>query len=223
MPAPQQRELSDQFARIGKALGNGRRLELVELLAQGERSVEALADTAGLTVANASQHLQHLRQAGLVTSRKEGQHVYYHIADERVVELLQLIRELTEARDNEVARLVQAFLGEEVPLEPITPDELLERARQGAVTVVDVRPETEYTAGHIAGAINIPLDELEQRLPELDTGQPVVAYCRGPYCLMGYEAVSRLRRHGIEALRLREGYPQWRGQGHPIESLDGSE
>ena len=216
MSVTEQRALSDQFARIGKALGNGRRLELLEVLAQGERSVESLAGTTGLSVANTSQHLQHLRQAGLIIGRKAGQHVYYTLADDRVMTLLGTIRELAEDHNSEVARLVNAFLDGDAPLEPMEPDLLLEQARQGLITVVDVRPPEEYRAGHIDGAINIPLAELQDRLPELNDGRPVVAYCRGPYCLMGHEAVRRLRQGGVDALRLREGYPEWRQQGRPV-------
>ena len=173
-------ELSDQFARIGKALGNGRRLELLELLSQGERSVEALAQASGLSVANTSQHLQQLRQAGLVEGHKTGQHVYYSLADARVVSLLDLVHQLAESRLAEVSRLVHNYLGVHDQLEPVTPDDLLERAQEGLVTVLDVRPPEEFEAGHLPGAVNIPLEELKERLPELAQDREVIAYCRGP-------------------------------------------
>ena len=216
-------ELSDQFARIGKALGNGRRLELLELLSQGERSVEALAHTSGLSVANTSQHLQQLRQAGLVEGHKTGQHVYYSLADPRVVSLLELVHQLAESRLAEVSRLVHNYLGVHDELEPVTPDDLLQRAQEGLVTVLDVRPPEEFEAGHLPGAVNIPLEELEERLPELARDREVIAYCRGPYCLMAYEAVEQLRSAGFSARRLREGYPQWREGGWPEEDPESSE
>jgi rhodanese-related sulfurtransferase/biotin operon repressor len=214
---PKQR-LFAELARIGKALAHGHRIELLELLAQRERSVEALARLTGLSVANTSQHLQTLRQAGLVTARKQGLYVYYRLADDRVTNLLENMRLLAEAHLAEVERLVRSYLAARDRLEPLTREELMARARAGLVTVLDVRPPEEFAAGHVPGAINIPLDQLEQRLGELPSDREVVAYCRGPYCLLAYEAVKRLRAHGFAARRLVDGFPEWRVAGFPIES-----
>lgn len=216
-------DLFAQFARVGKALGNGNRLELLEFLAQGERSVESLAKVSGLTVANTSQHLQHLRQAGLVATRKEGQHVYYRLTGEDVVQLMGCLRRVAEAHVAEVERLVNAYLTVKDNLEPLPADELLSRAREGLVTVVDVRPPEEFAAGHLPGAVNIPLSQLEERLADLPRNTEVVAYCRGPYCVLAYEAVARLRQDGYRARRLQDGYPEWKQAGLPVETDAGKE
>lgn len=213
--------LSQQFARIGKALSNPNRLELLEYLAQGERSVEALSKVSGLSVANASQHLQQLRQAGLVTTRKEGQFVHYRITGDEVVELIDALRKVGERNLAEVDRLVSSNLASKDDAEPLPAEELLGRAREGEVTVLDVRPEEEYAGGHLPGAVNVPLSELEKRLESLPEDQEVVAYCRGPYCVLAYEAVARLRERGYQARRLEYGYPEWKAEGHPVED-DGS-
>ncbi len=209
--------LFSEFARIGKALSNANRLELLEFLAQGERNVEALAKAAELTVANTSQHLQQLRQAGLVSARKGGQSVYYRLADDDVFNLIKALRRVAERSLAEVDRLVNSFLTVKDTLEPVPALELLERARRGLVTVLDVRPKEEYAAGHIPGAVNIPLGELEKQIGGLRRDKQVVAYCRGPYCVLAYEAVAQLRASGFEARRLQDGFPEWKQAGLPVE------
>jgi rhodanese-related sulfurtransferase/predicted transcriptional regulator len=210
-------ELAAQFARVGKALSHPNRLELLEYLAQGDRSVEALARVAGLSVANASQHLQQLRQAGLVTTRKAGQFVYYRVTGDEVVELMNALHKVGERNLAEVERLIQSNLATRDEMEPLPASELLVRARGGEVTVLDVRPEEEYADGHLPGAVNVPLSELEARLEGVPKDQEVVAYCRGPYCVLAYEAVARLREKGYRARRLEYGYPEWKADGNPVE------
>ncbi len=210
--------LFEQFARIGHALSSGPRLELLELLAQGERSVDALARLTGLSVANTSRHLQQLRQAGLIAARKEGQFVYYRLSGDEVVRLLYALGAVGETHSAEVERLVKTFLADKDALEPVSANETLERARKGLVTVLDVRPAEEYAAGHVRGAINIPLPEINKRLHELPANREIIAYCRGPYCLMAFEAVVLLRKKGRKARRLQDGLPEWRLRGLPIES-----
>jgi rhodanese-related sulfurtransferase/DNA-binding transcriptional ArsR family regulator len=211
-------DLFGQFARVAKAMSNGYRLELLELLAQGERSVDALAQVSGLTVANTSQHLQQLRQAGLVANRKEGHKVYYRLSGMDVSALLGSLREAAERHLADVDRLVDDYLKVKDSLEPVPASELLERAREGLVTVLDVRPSEEYASGHLPGAINIPLGELECRLDELDPDNEIVAYCRGPHCVLAFDAVAKLRQKGIPARRLHGGLPEWRLEGFPVES-----
>jgi rhodanese-related sulfurtransferase/predicted transcriptional regulator len=211
------RELFEQFARIGTALSNGTRLEFLELLAQGERSVEQLSALTGVAVANTSQHLQKLRQAGLVIARKQGQHVYYRLGGEEVVGLMQALGRVGEVHLAEVERIVRLYLIAKDDLEPVPAKELLERARKGLVTVLDVRPPEEFAAGHLPGAVNIPIAELHKRLRELPKRKEVVAYCRGPYCLMAYDAVRVLREQGLKARRLEAGLPEWRHAGLPVE------
>jgi len=214
-------DLFAQFARVGKALSNGNRLELLEFLAQGERSVEQLSKVAGLTVANTSQHLQLLRHAGMVTCRKEGLKVYYSISGDDVINLLDALRAVAERHVTDVQHLVNTYLTVKDDLEPIPRTELLERVRDGLVTVLDVRPAEEYAAGHVPGAVNIPLQELEDRLEELSNQQgenhEIVAYCRGPHCVLAFDAVARLREKGITARRLEDGYPEWKIAGLPVE------
>jgi rhodanese-related sulfurtransferase/DNA-binding HxlR family transcriptional regulator len=210
-------DLFAQFARVGKALGNGNRLELLEFLAQGERSVDELAKVSGLTVANTSQHLQQLRQAGLVLTRKEGLKVFYRLSGDDVISLLDALRNVGERHLAEVERLVNAVLTVKDGLEPIPREELLSRARDGLVTVIDVRPHEEYAAGHVSGAVNIPLSELETHLEQFETGQEIVAYCRGPHCVLAFDAVAKLREKGIKARRLEDGYPEWKTAGLPVE------
>lgn len=212
-----QHEIYAQFARIGKALSNGNRLELLEFLSQGERSVEALAKACGLTMANTSQHLQQLRQAGLVDARKAGQHVYYSLFDPAVIELLTALRNIAERSLADVDRLVKSHLSCKDNLEPVAAQSLAERMRAGLVTVIDVRPNDEYSAGHIAGARSVPLQQLAEHIDELSAAGDVVAYCRGPYCILAYEAVAQLRDRGITARRLAGGYPQWHNAGLPVE------
>ena len=206
-----------QFARIGKALSHGNRLELLEFLAQGEYSVEALAQVAGLTMANTSQHLQVLRQAGLVIARKEGLRVYYRLSGDEVIRLLTQVREVAERHVADVERLVNTYLTVKDELEPLPRQALLQRVKQGLVTVLDVRPPQEYAAGHLPNAINIPLKELERQLVRLRNSPDIVAYCRGPYCILAFEAVARLRQQGIKARRLEGGFPEWKMAGLPVE------
>jgi len=210
-------ELFDQFARVGKALASGPRLELLEYLAQGERSVEGLATVSGLTVANTSRHLQQLRQSGLVAARKQGQQVFYRLAGEDVVALLNTLRQVAERRVAEVDRLVASYLTVKDGLEAVPARELLERVREGLVTVLDVRPPEEYAAGHLPGAVNVPLADLERCLGDCDPAKEVVAYCRGPWCVLAYDAVTRLREKGFKARRLEGGLPEWRQAGLPVE------
>lgn len=210
--------LYEQFARIGKAVSHPRRLELVELLAQGERSVEILANAANLTVANTSQHLQQLRSAGLVTSRKEGLRVYYRLANDSVGEMLEVMQRLADTTLAEVDRIVSAYRSLQEQMEPIGAAELLARLKDGKVTLLDVRPHEEYEAGHVPGAINIPLAELESRIHELDPKCEVVAYCRGYFCLLADDAVTRLRRNGLNARRLSSGFPKWKRSGMPVDT-----
>jgi rhodanese-related sulfurtransferase len=209
--------LFGQFAHIGRALGSGHRLELLELLAQGERPVEAMAATVGLPVANVSQHLRYLRRAGLVATRKEGQFVHYRLAHPAVAELVSALGRVAEAQVDDVKQLVHDHLTARDDIEPISRVELSKRLRAGSVTVVDVRPPEEYAAGHLPGAVNMPLRNLGARLEELPKRREVIAYCRGPYCVMAFEAVARLRRKGIKARRLEEGYPEWARAGFPVE------
>ena len=209
--------LYQSVARLAQAMASGNRLQLLEFIAQRERPVDELAAMSGLAVANASQHLQALKQAGLVVARKEGQHVYYALAGDDVALLHQVLRRVAETRVAEVDRLVRDFIGHRDELEPVPAKELLERAKNGLVTVLDVRPAEEYAAGHVPGAINVPLDKLEGYLSKLPKRREVVAYCRGPYCLMSFEAVAVLRKRGLKARRLVDGFPEWRAAGLPVE------
>jgi rhodanese-related sulfurtransferase/DNA-binding transcriptional ArsR family regulator len=207
-----------QFARVGKALGNGNRLELLEYIAQGERSVEDLAKVSGLTVANTSQHLQLLRQAGLVSSRKDGLKVFYTLSADDVIGLLDALRGVAERHVADVERLVNTYLTVKDELEPLPRQELLERVRDGLVTVLDVRPPEEYAAGHVPGAVNVPLSELKQYLNKLGPEQEIVAYCRGPHCVLAFDAVEHLRKNGLKARRLEDGFPEWKSAGLPIKT-----
>jgi rhodanese-related sulfurtransferase/DNA-binding transcriptional ArsR family regulator len=209
--------LFEQFAIVAKALGHANRLELLELLAQGERSVEALAIVAGLSIANTSRHLQHLRLAGLVGSRKEGLYVYYSVAGDDVIDLLGTLRRTSERHIGEVNRVVAGYFNERDTLEPVSRAELRERSKNGLVTVLDVRPTEEYEFGHIPGAINMPLEDIEKCIKDLPVGQEVIAYCRGPYCVLAFEAVAKLRERGFGARRLEDGYPEWKAAGLPVE------
>lgn len=209
--------LFTQFARTGQALANGNRLQLLEFLAQGERNVDSLSRVSGLTVANTSRHLQQLKQAGLVTTRRDGIHVYYRLSGEDVLVLLNALRAVSESHLAEVDRLVTSYLTAKDELEPLPREELLARARMGSVTVLDVRPAEEYAAGRLPGSVNVPVADLEQRLSEFDPKQEIVAYCRGPYCVLAFEAVAQLRKHGFRARRLEEGFPEWKSAGLPVE------
>jgi ArsR family transcriptional regulator len=205
-----------QFAAVAKALGHAYRLELLEQLSQGERSVEVLADRTGLTIANASQHLQHMRRAGLVANRRDGKFVYYRLADDAVLELLAALRKIAARNVAEVERVVRSYFDARDSLEAVSREELLERSRAGVVTILDVRPEDEFALGHLPGALNIPLRDLEARLGEIDPKQEIVAYCRGPYCVLSYEAVARLRARGFKVRRLEDGLPEWRAAGFSV-------
>jgi rhodanese-related sulfurtransferase len=209
--------LYEQLARVGTALGSPGRLQLLEFLAQGERSVHALAAMAGLSIANCSKHLQALRTAGLVSARKQGLRVFYALAGDDVVTLYSALQRVAENRVAEVERLVRAWLAHRDELEPVPALELLARAKKALVTVLDVRPAEEYAAGHLPGAISIPLGQLERRLAKLPRHKEIVAYCRGPYCLLSFEAVNRLRKRGFKARRLESGFPEWRAAGLPVE------
>jgi rhodanese-related sulfurtransferase len=211
------REIFVHLARIGTALSSPIRIELLELLAQMERSMDQLASLTGASVANTSQHLQKLRHAGLVTGRKEGQYVFYGLAGDEVVGLLAGLGVVGETYLADVERIVRQYLVQKDDLEPVSAEELLRRARKGLVTVLDVRPPEEFAAGHLPGAVNIPIRDLQRRLKELPKGKEVVAYCRGPYCLMSYDAVALLRKKGVTARRLEAGLPEWRLAGLPLE------
>jgi ArsR family transcriptional regulator len=207
-----------EFATIAKTLGHSHRLELVEQLAQGERSVEALAERTGLSVANASQHLQRMRRAGLVAARRDGKFVIYRLADDAVLGLLASLRLIAERNSLEVGRVIRSYFRDRDSLEPVSRAELRKLMRSSAVTVLDLRPEDEFALGHLPGAVNIPLRELKARLSELDPAQEIVAYCRGPYCVLSYEAVAALRACGFRARRLEDGLPEWRASGLPVTS-----
>jgi rhodanese-related sulfurtransferase/DNA-binding HxlR family transcriptional regulator len=213
------REVFENLARIGAALSSAVRLDLLELLAQGERSVEELSRLTGVTVANTSQHLQRLKQAGLILARREGTFVKYRLAGDEVVALMDALGAAGRAHLAEVERIVRVYFNAKDELEAVPAAELLDRAKKGLVTVLDVRPPEEFAAGHVPGAINIPIHELQKRLAELPRRKEVVAYCRGPYCLMSYDAVHMLRRKGLKARRLQDGLPEWRLAGLP--TVDG--
>lgn len=211
-------QLYGQFATIGQALSNPHRLELLDLLAQGERSVEELAEQAALSIANASAHLQVLRRARLVETDKRGVRVFYRLADPMVFELWRTLRDVGSARLAEIERLVQTYIRDRDALDAVDSEELLRRLESGDTIVLDVRPEVEYRHGHIPGALSLPVEELEEQLAALPRDREIVAYCRGPYCVFADEAVSVLRRHGFDAVRLRDGLPEWRAAGFEVES-----
>lgn len=209
-------QLFVQFATVAKTLGHADRLELLEQLGQSERSVEALAQLTGLSVANASQHLQQLRRSGLVASRRDGKYVLYRLADDDVVALLGALRVVAERGVAEVGRIVRDYFDARDDMEPVSREALIERTRDDLVTVLDVRPAHEFAAGHVPGAVNIPLPELEARLSELDSGQQIVAYCRSAYCVLSFEAVAKLRARGFDVRRLEDGMPEWKAAGLPV-------
>jgi ArsR family transcriptional regulator len=209
-------KLFAQFAAVAKALAHAHRLELLEQLAQGERSVEVLAERSGLSVANTSQHLQQMRHAGIVTPRRDGKFVYYRLADEAVLTVLTALRHLAERNVAEVQQIVRSYFEKRDELEPVSRERLMELSRAGAVTVLDVRPPDEFEMGHVPGAVNIPLRDLEARLAELDPSQEIIAYCRSHYCVLSFEAVATLRTRGFKVRRLEEGLPEWRAAGLQI-------
>lgn len=206
----------EQFARIGKAVSNPKRLEILDLLCQGERTVEVLAKEAGISMANASQHLQVLRAAHLIESEKSGQFVTYRLTGQAVCDFFLAMRVLAERELAEVEQIKRRFLEGKEELEPLGRDALIQKVREGTVTVLDVRPAEEFQAGHLPGAISIPLDELEQRLSELPKDQEIVAYCRGPYCVLAIQAIEFLRQKGFHAFRMEDGVQEWRARGFPI-------
>ncbi len=212
-------ELFNQFARIGKAISNPNRLQLMELLAQGERGVDALAKVAGLSTANTSQHLQQLKQAGLVNTRKEGLNVYYQLSGEDVLKLFLSVRKVAQRHLADVDRILDSLLGNKDNLEPVSASDLLARTGDGSVTVLDVRPAEEYGAGHVPNAINVPLAELADFVKQLPKGQEVVAYCRGPHCVLAFDAVQTLRQQGFNARRLEDGFPEWKLAGLPVANV----
>jgi len=215
---PPKQALFEHLAVVARALGHGARLELLDFLAQGERSVEDLARVAGLSIANTSKHLQQLKAAGLVQARRDGKHIRYGLGDERVLDAVAALRGLAEAHIGAVDDLVASYLKGRDALEPVPAADLLERVRDGLVTVLDVRPPEEFAQGHVAGALNVPLDRLQERLKDLPPDREVVAYCRGPWCVLSFEAVARLREAGFEARRLQDGLPEWRRAGLPVVS-----
>ena len=221
-PASLKTAIYEQVARIGRATGSPTRLDLLDLLSQGARTVEALAHQTGQSVATTSHHLQVLRRARLVEARKAGLYVTYRLADPQVGEFFLHLRRLAESRLAEVQHVTREYLEGRGALEPVGNDEFVRRVRAGDVTLIDVRPSEEYVAGHIPGAISLPLGELERRLGTLRKHRDIVAYCRGPYCVMALDAVDLLRRKGFRAHRMEHGVPEWRAQGWRVETGDAS-
>lgn len=215
---PPKKRLFENFACVAKAMGSPNRLELLETLGQGERRVDELAKASGMSVANTSHHLQILRDGGLVHSRKEGLQVFYRLADVAIPALLGGIRRVAESQLAEVERIVRDNFESRDTLTPVKRDELMKLVKKGDAVVIDVRPASEYAAGHIPGAINVPLDALPKHLKQLPKEQEVVAYCRGPYCMLAFDAVDQLRKSGYRARRLQDGYPEWRAEQRPVKT-----
>lgn len=214
-----QTQIFSEFAELARTLGNAHRLTLLEHAAQGERPVERLAELAGLSIANASQHLQHLKRAGLVQTRRDGKHVLYRLGDGPIAALLAALRDYAEYQRAQIRELVADSNGARDRLDAVTRDELVGRLRDGDVTVLDVRPPEEFAQGHLPGAINIPGSELERRLAELPRDRQIVAYCRGPYCVLSADAVAALRANGYDARRLDDGFPAWKAAGLAVETV----
>lgn len=210
-------QLFEQFAELARVLGHTHRLELLEHASQGERSVERLAQLTGLSVANASQHLQHLRRAGFVQSRRDGNRVLYRIGDGPILPLLSALHSYAEHSQAEVREIVSDYFDKMDHLEPVARKDLIGRLRDGAVTLLDVRPEDEFALGHLPGAINMPFNEIEHRLSQLPADREIVAYCRGPYCVLSFEAVALLRAKGYRIRRLEDGFPEWKAAGLEVE------
>jgi rhodanese-related sulfurtransferase/DNA-binding HxlR family transcriptional regulator len=211
------RALYAEFAMVARALGNPLRLEIIEQLAQGPRSVEALSAKLGLPVANTSQHLQNLRRAGLVSAERAGRFVTYGLAGDGVLHAFASLQSVAEQNVAEVDRIVRTYFDERDSMEPVSREELVKRMDEGLVTVIDVRPPDEYALGHVAGALNVPLASLKERLAEFDPRQEIVAYCRGSWCVLSFEAVAQLRARGFAARRLEDGLPEWRAAGLPVD------
>jgi rhodanese-related sulfurtransferase/DNA-binding transcriptional ArsR family regulator len=205
-----------EFAAIAKSVAHMHRLALLEQLAQGERSVDVVAERTGLSIANASQHLQQMRRAGIVAARRDGKFVFYKLADEAVLDLLAALRRIAERNNAEVGRLIRSYFDDRDSLEAVSRQSLLKQMRVGKVTVLDMRPPDEFALGHLPGAVNMSLRELETRLAEFDPAQEIVAYCRGPYCVLSYEAVATLRARGFNVRRMEDGLPEWRAAGLPV-------
>lgn len=212
------RQLFRQFAAIAKAIAHEHRLELLEALAQGERSVEILANRTGLSIANASQHLQQLRRAGLIASRRDGKFIFYRLSGADVLDVVAALARLGERHVAEVERIVRSYFHTRDEMEPVSRRELLARMKKGDVQVLDVRPADEFALGHVRGAISVPLEQLKKRLAALDPKKEVVAYCRGAYCVLSFEVVAELRRRGFNARRLEDGLPEWRAAGMPVDA-----
>ena len=211
------RTIFEHLAAVARALGSAPRLELIELLAQTERGVEELATLSGLSVANTSQHLQQLRSFGLVEARRDAKRVIYKLADSEVIALLGTLTRVTERNVGPMRKVLNNYFRRRDSLEPVSREELYRRMRDGVVTIIDTRPEAEFIAGHLPGAINVPIEELHRHLSQLRADRQIVAYCRGPYCVLAYEAVAELRRRGFKAFRLEDGYPEWKAAGLPVE------
>jgi rhodanese-related sulfurtransferase len=214
--------LFDGFAEVAKALASGRRAEIVDLLAQGERSVDEIADEIGQSVANTSHHLRAMARAGLLSTRRDGTRIYYALAGERVEALWAALRHVAADHVAGIERLIETYLGDREGLEPISRDELVARLRRGDLVLLDVRPETEFRSGHIAGARSVPIGELRRALRALSKDVEVVAYCRGPYCVYADDAVRELNRRGYRAQRLEDGFPEWKRAGLPVAAGDGA-
>jgi rhodanese-related sulfurtransferase/DNA-binding HxlR family transcriptional regulator len=211
-------DLFDALASVAKVLGSGRRAEIVDVLAQGERAVDEIAQEIGQSVANTSQHLQHLLRSGLVHSRRDGTRIYYRLSGPAVSQLWAAVRLVASSHVSNLNDIAAAYLGDRSVLSVLTRTELKDRMAEGDVVVLDVRPEPEFRSGHIAGAVSVPVKELAERLQELPEGHTVAAYCRGPYCVFADDAVRTLRRHGVAAVRLEDGYPEWEAAGLPVET-----
>lgn len=211
-------QVFEQFAELARVLGHAHRLELLEHVSQGERSVDRLASLTHLSMANASAHLQQLRRGGFVQTRRDGKRILYRLADGPVMQLLSALRCYAERNRAEVREIVSDYFDSLDRLEPVSREDLVGRLEQGSVTLLDVRPDDEFALGHLPGAINIPLEKIEQHLAELPKGHEIVAYCRGPYCILSFEAVAALRKKGYRVRRLEDGYPEWKAAGYAVES-----
>jgi rhodanese-related sulfurtransferase/DNA-binding transcriptional ArsR family regulator len=214
-------QIFEQFAELARVLGHAHRLELIECIAQGERSVERLAEISGLSIANTSQHLKQLRQGGFVQARRDGKRVLYSLADGPVLSLIAALRIYAERNRAEVGKIVSDYFNRLDQLEPVSRKELARRLKAGTVIVLDVRPEDEFTLGHVSGALNIPVGELKRRLAELPKNKEIVAYCRGAYCVFSFDAVAFLRKRGFTVRRLEDGFPEWRSSGLPVSGAPG--